>query len=399
MIATVPDTTNILIVIEAQIATTYLIEQVVRACRAYGVSYRVQFLSKLDVKDIAEDTIPLFVRCADPLTLLWIKTLIDAKRVYAYYIDDNFWRITGESSLAIYYRHPVIRKSLEFAVSNAAVVITNSDELSRFILNFNDRVSVLPTFFDFSLINGVHPIPTDEVRIGFAGSPSRVEDLEFICQMIEPILSEFPRAVFEFAGVLPRNVSIGERVRFFPHTSDYNTYIKFQVQRNWAIGLAPLMDHEANRSKTDNKYREYGACHIAGIYSDIPPYSDVVQQMVTGVLVKNDPLIWFEALRCLLGNSSQRAILAENAYKHVKSRYDVSHVSREWARLFNELRSNGSENVKPLNMGSNFVKRLLRRSERMWLHLSITYDEGGASLVFERIFRKMRGVVGRGGKR
>lgn len=383
---------QILIIIEAEIATTHLIEQIMRACASHGIQYRTQFLDRLRVYDITPETIPLFVRCGDPLALLWTQALVDASRPYAYYIDDNFWRIEGHTPLAAYYRHPLVRATLKFAVSHAQSVVTNSPELAQFLSRFNDRVAVLPTFFDFSLIGDVRPFATDEVRIGFAGSPSRIDDLELVARLVDPILERFPKAAFEFAGVLPRGVEIRERVRFFPHTNDYKSYIKFQAERNWAIGLAPLLDHEANRGKTDNKYREYGACRIAGIYSDIPPYSSVVKHSVTGILVENNSASWLEALVDLLSRQDLRLAIAGAAFKHVKARYDVTHVSYDWAEFFKRLASDRAQNAKPLNQSSLDAKRFWRRLERIRLLIAVTYEEGGVSLVVRRSLRKLMNI-------
>ncbi|MBZ9709914.1 glycosyltransferase [Mesorhizobium sp. ESP7-2] len=372
---------SVLMIVEAKIATTYLLEQVMSACRAHGVDHEVKFLSELQIEDFTSDKIPMFVRCADPLMLLWAQMLADADKSYAYYIDDNFWRITGNGPLAAYYRHPLVRKSLNFAVSHAETVIVNSSELARFVSRLNNRVAVLPTFFDFSLIDGVSLSCTEEIRIGFAGSPSRVDDLDLISPIIEPILDRFPQTVFEFAGVLPRGVEVGTRVRFFPHIGDYDAYIKFQASRNWTIGLAPLIDHEANRSKTDNKYREYSACHIAGIYSDIPPYMDVVKNSVTGILVDNRPESWLDSISYLIEMPEKRIKIASMAFSHAKSKYDVRSISDEWARVFIQIGEREQPNVKSLKRRKFRLNKIWRRVERYWISFLVIHHEGGYSLV------------------
>jgi glycosyltransferase involved in cell wall biosynthesis len=377
---------EILVVIEAEIATTHLIEQVLKACASQGVNYRVKLLEKLRASDFVADTIPLFVRTGDSLALFWTQTLVDANYPYVFYIDDNFWRLSGNSALAAYYRHPIVRKSLEFSISNAMAVVTNSAELAKFLSRFSNSISVLPTFFDFSLIEGVQPSSGEQIRIGFSGSPSRVDDLDLIAPIIEPILEKFPQTIFEFAGALPRGITPSKRVLFFPHTQDYNSYIRFQAGRNWAVCLAPLLDHEANRSKTDNKYREYGACCCAGIYSDILPYSEVVENTVTGLLVRNTPSSWLDALTELVANSTKRTAIAQNAFSDVKERYDISHVSQMWAQFFVDL--SGRRSSKQLGGNVSVWRQRQRRLERWRLHLAIVYDEGGLPLVIWRIFRK-----------
>jgi hypothetical protein len=107
---------QILIIIEAEIATTHLIEQVMNACRRYGVQHRMQLLHQLSAEEFLPGTVPLFVRCGDPLMLNWVATLRRAGWPYAYYIDDNFWRISGSTAVAAYYGNPIVRRSLEHDV-------------------------------------------------------------------------------------------------------------------------------------------------------------------------------------------------------------------------------------------------------------------------------------------
>lgn len=384
---------SILVIIEAEIATTHLIEQVLKACGQREIGYKVRFLDKLQTSDFADGIIPLFVRCGDPLALSWTKALVDARYPYIFYIDDNFWRILGDSPLAEYYRHPIVRQSLEFSISHAQVVITNSRELAKFLSPFNKRVSILPTFFDFSLIEGVQPSPVEQIRIGFAGSPSRVDDLELVSSLIAPILEKFPQATFEFAGTLPRGIEPNARVVYFPHTQDYNSFIRFQAARNWAIGLAPLIDHEANRSKTDNKYREYGACRCAGIYSNVSPYSDVVKNSVTGVLVENTQSAWLEAVSDLLAHPAKRAALAQGALDDVRARYDILQVSKAWADFFVSFAGRFSHKARPLDAEMPWPRKLRRRLDRTRLNLAIVYHEGGLPLVARRTAHKLRRLM------
>ncbi|WP_292491869.1 glycosyltransferase [Mesorhizobium sp.] len=355
----------------------------------HGVYHEVKFLNELRIDDITPNTIPMFVRCADPLVLSWAQLLVDANRSYVYYIDDNFWRIRGENPLALYYRHPIVRKSLEFTVSHAETVIVNSSELATFVSRFNTRVAVLPAFFDFSLIRGVAQSAGEEIRIGFAGSPSRVDDLDLIAPLIEPVLKRFPKTIFEFAGVLPRGVAAGARVRFFPHIGDYATYIRFQASRNWAIGLAPLVDHEANRGKTDNKYREYGACRIAGVYSNIPPYRNIVRNNENGILIENAEELWLRALSMLIESPKKREEMAELAFRHVKKRYDLPEVSHEWASLFVDVDRRRSKNIRPLANGGFGWRKIFRKVQRYAIYIIVTYEEGGVYLVARKVARRL----------
>lgn len=380
---------EILLVAEADIATTQIIEQIVGACAPHGVTYRKKLLSELDTDDFAPNTLPLFLRCADPQALTWIRALVTSDRAYAYYIDDNFWRITGSTPIADYYRHPLVRASLEFSIKHARMVITSSQELARFLSRFTNRLSVLPAPFDFSLVENLSAPHTDEIRIGFAGSTSRSDDLELIAPILGPTLDMFPSAVFEFAGVMPRGISVGERVRFFPYDGDYARYVRFQRRRGWAVGLAPLLDHEANRCKTDNKYREYGGCGIAGIFSDIPPYRNVVEHGVTGLVVENSEAAWRGAINRLISRPDERARIADQAHRDVKLRCDLNRVAAEWSELFQTLGAEQSNRAKSFSPARLKWKCRRARLDAWRLHLSMAHAEGGWRIVLKRIAQRI----------
>ena len=315
---------DVLMVVDAEIATSHIIEQVLRACAPLGVRYRKRLLTALQPSDLRRATMPVFVRCSQPRLTGWTRRLAAARHPYFYYVDDNFWQLPGESALARYYRYPVVRRALDAAVRGAREVLVNSPVLAAVVAPMNPATHVLPTFFDFSLIDREVPAAERderEIRIGFAGSPSRVDDLDLVATVTARAMPDHPEVVFEFAGVLPRGLAPGPRVRFFPYVDDYDAHIRFQAARGWDIGLAPLVDTEANRCKTNNKYREYGACRTAGIYSSIPPYVGSVVPDETGLLVDNTPEAWQTAVRWLVEHPLERRRIADAACAHVHEAY------------------------------------------------------------------------------
>ncbi len=396
---------DILMVIEGEIATTQLIEQVLAAGAKFGIHVRKKLLSELTLKDFGKRTVPLFVRCGDPSLELWIKSMRRAGYPYLYYIDDNFWKIEGDSLIARYYQHPLVRRSLELAVSNAHCILTNSEVLSEFLLQFNDRIKTLPAFFDFSLMENPPRNSNGEVRIGFAGSPSRAPDLEIIKPLIAPVLANYPEVVFEFAGAMPEGISTGERVRFFPHMSDYAKFIRFKEERNWAIGLAPLVDTESNRCKTNNKYREYSACKIPGIYSSVLPYQTSVVSGINGLLVDNSAGAWISAVDSLLTDEGLRNSIATHAHADVLHRHSVERVAESWAKPISEvdtlLRRNGTPRLRqPLII--QCLKQRLLHIESLWVRLSTVYQADGVwgvlSKLSDRICRDMAELFARSHK-
>lgn len=384
-------------VIEDEIATTQLIEQVLHACHPLGIRYTKVRLADMTFGHLNSRTIPLFVRCGDPGLNLWIKLLRRARHPYLYYIDDNFWEIQGDSAVAQYYREPAIRHSLEFAVTHAHKVLTNSQVLASYLRRLSARLHVLPPFFDFSLIEGCTREQSEEFRIGFAGSVTRRDDLQLIASVVQPTLDRIPNAVFEFCGVMPPGVVPGARVRFFEHTSSYADFIRFQAGRNWAIGLAPLRDTSANRAKTNNKYREYGACAIAGVYSDTLPYQGSVEPMVTGLLVEPSGDAWLSAIARLAVEPDLRNRIAGNAERDVRAKFCVKVVADVWAKCLCEVHTELRRQPSHLGLAylsGIFLERATRDIASLWLQTQDAYRIGGVPMVVTKTVKRVSSGVG-----
>jgi hypothetical protein len=383
---------SVLLVIEGEIATTQLIERLLQASGQFGIRYRKILLGSLRLQDLERHTVPLIVRCGDPGLRLWIELLGRAGHPYLYYIDDNFWELQDDSPVGRYYRDPAVRESLAVAVSRASQVLTNSGVLASYLGRFSEHIRVLPAFFDFSLIDGCARAETSELRIGFAGSANRVDDLELIRPVIQPVLDHVPNSVFEFCGAMPPGVREGDRIRFFRYTDSYADFIRFQASRNWAIGLAPLRDHSANRAKTNNKYREYGGCGIAGVYSNIAPYQDCVIPEITGLLADASSDAWLSAILFLSRQSVERERIARRAEQDVRDKHCVLGVAGVWADRIREVHSELLNHPSHLRRAyySGVVLTDMKRGARVaTLQIQDAYRKGGMRMVISKTVQRV----------
>ncbi len=176
-------------------------------------------------------------------------------------------------------------------------------------------------------------------------STSRSEDpLQnlFITPLIK-ILKEMPEKVsMTFIGARPINSEILSlpNVKYFPPTRNYQEFIRLFYEGGYDIGLAPLEDDEFHNSKTNNKYREYGACGIAGIYSDTELYRDSIIDRSNGLLTPNNPESWSTALRELIGSKELRKLISENSNSDVRLRFsNVAYLDGWRASLDNAIRN------------------------------------------------------------
>ena len=138
------------------------------------------------------------------------------------------------------------------------------------------------------------------IRIVYA--TSRTQDP--LCEIFRPalarILSRYgDRVEVHFWGCRVPQLAAAN-VHHHGLVCGYDRYLRRFSRAGYDIGLAPLPDDVFHRSKTNNKFREYGASGIAGVYSANDVYAHCVEHEVSGLLVANDTESWHAALERLI---------------------------------------------------------------------------------------------------
>ena len=115
-----------------------------------------------------------------------------------------------------------------------------------------------------------NPRRAGPIKIVYATSRTRDTLCEIFLPALEQILhSRGEQVEAHFWGCQRRSAG-GNRaaanIRYHGLISEYDRYLRRFSRAGYDIGLAPLPDDDFYRAKTNNKFREYGACHIAGVY-------------------------------------------------------------------------------------------------------------------------------------
>src|SRR5690606_825229 len=92
------------------------------------------------------------------------------------------------------------------------------------------------------------------------------------------------------------------------------------------IGLAPLQDSEFYRAKYFNKYLEYSSKQIVGVYSNVEPYSFVVEHSVNGFLVNNSSKEWVDVLCYLIENADIRQKISQESYHDIQKNFSLDAI-------------------------------------------------------------------------
>lgn len=327
-----------------------------------GLKFRVIEVKPDTIYSIGELEVPVLVRCGSPWVANLTQKLVRDGKPYLYFIDDDFWSIDFSSALGRYYRSPSILASLEIILSNAEIIVTNTKILADRVRKFNSKVSVVPPYFDFMLVDNtsstkVNPSkPPGSLRIGFASNHSRLPDFKPIEETLLGILRDYSNCEIDIIGFTPDLLREHPSVNIFPHMDSYEEYIAFQLHRDWDIGLAPLRPSRQNSAKTNNKYREYAAMSIAGVYADEAPYDEVIIGE-TGMKAGHRPQEWDRAIRELLDNVDLRRQIVANGLVDVRIKYSISNVMDSWLKILEEIAKVDRHNVIDWNRDNVSVRQ------------------------------------------
>jgi len=189
---------------------------------------------------------------------------------------------------------------------------------------YNPRVLAIPAY---QMFEGPEPVVREgngdgPVKAGFLGSYYKDDEFAPVIPAILRLIAEGAPVRFEFFGFLPKALEGNPAISHLPWRSSYEEYRRTLAGLDWEIGLAPLRDLEFNRCKSNNKYREYAAAGIAGIYSDAAIYRDSVVDRRTGLLVPHaSSEAWYAAILELATDAELRRSIQRNACADVRANY------------------------------------------------------------------------------
>ena len=253
---------------------------------------------------------------------------------YIYDCDDNFLRLQTVNDPSVsYLRWPGSMETVKAYMRYAYAVKVGSAQLAEDCKEYNPRCVLQKYCFDMQILADLpEPVKDDNnLLIGYGGSITHTFDIKIALTAIRQVMKEFTHISFICYGIsIDGMEDLEQRVTCVPYTADYSAFQRDFASRGIDIAIAPLYDTLANRSKTNNKYREYGACGIAGIYSDMPVYRGCIQDGDNGLLCANTPEAWAAALRRLVVDKALRQHIARRAKEDVIQNYSVRATANEW---------------------------------------------------------------------
>lgn len=265
---------------------------------------------------------------------------------------------------------------LEKFVAMADMVIVSTQHLADEYARFSKRIVVCENALDDAQFHRFQPKKCDgepkraaEIRIGWGGSATHVEDFRPLVKPLCKLMDEFPAVRVVFCGadmrglfmqpyfngghpaVLKRN-----RVEFAGMTHSEGDFTADDVERPIApvayydllnaadldIALAPIRPMTFNRSKSWIKLLEYGMLGVPTVASNFGPYRDfdsrrVQNDVAPTIWTANDPADWHRILRRLVMFPEERARMAQANRDYVGEHHLISKTLPVWERALASL--------------------------------------------------------------
>jgi len=211
-------------------------------------------------------------------------------------------------------------------------VVTSQNLLSRYSSKKTDLIG--PPYLHPPK-NLKHLDLEDEITITYQGTEGHRDDLSAIAPAL--------RSIHDMYTHVRLQIIIGN-LKFVPHQlkgltrceaippMPWTEYKKFRSTARGHIALAPILDTPYNRGKSIVKIFDISSLGAAGIYSNSSPYNAVIEHGVNGILLENDPQMWFKTLKWLIERPDEIRRLATESQKLALKIGNLSHLQDYWTR-------------------------------------------------------------------
>lgn len=241
-----------------------------------GFDYELRLEGDVSKELIAQFDTVIFMRNVKPECYPYLSWASELGKKTIYVIDDNFLAIDPATRLGTHYTTPERMKTFIQFMKHCDIVKVDAQYFAdNVIRHYNSNVVYFPASVDFDWLQHTNKPHREDrkIVIGYEGG-TKEDDFAEVVPALQKILDNYKDQVrLEFFGFVPAKLANHPNVKVLNEEPDYRTFLHELYERTWDIGIAPLRSGRFNNCKTNNKFREYAACWIPGIYSDMPAYN------------------------------------------------------------------------------------------------------------------------------
>jgi glycosyltransferase involved in cell wall biosynthesis len=248
-----------------------------------------------------------------------LERLLLRGRPYVLDIDDAwFHRYQESSNLAV---RALLGQKLTRLMQGAREVIVGCPYLEEYALKVGaPRVTCVPTAVDVSSYIAGSARRTDDVVIGWIGTPSNERYVHMIAEALADVC-RIRKARFRVIGARPMDIpNVPTEFRHWTEESEARDLSEID------IGVMPLASGAWEQGKCGYKLIQYMAASRVGIASPVGANVGILQHGVTGFLASNADA-WRGYLLQLIDDAALRARMGREARRVAEANYDLSNMS------------------------------------------------------------------------
>lgn len=204
------------------------------------------------------------------------------------------------------------------------------------------RIEVLPNCvrledYDNAIKKKFQP---DKLYLGWGGSSTHFEDLRVATSAIVDLINKYENLILlliNYSGMEHhpyRDAFEGIPFERRIHVAGTEPHLMYNNLGLIDIGIAPLLDNEFNRGKSNVKFLEYSMCSAPMVATKLSPYQDDANYCV---LVKNNFKDWYDGIEKLIVREDKRTEIGRKANQWVRKKYDINANLWMWERLLRGL--------------------------------------------------------------
>lgn len=302
----------------------FLLQKISYTLRGYLI--RIRDLFRLRSFDIVY--IHLWVTPLGTPIFEWIVNLI-AKRVI-YDLDDMIY--LGHSSEANkFFIGLKGKRKMPYLIKHANHVIVSSPELFEFAANINQKTTDITSSVDTDrFIASNDKVSADKLVIGWTGTHSTSKYLNLLNGVLQRLSAEidFKLIVIGDESFACDGIDIDHR--------EWTVETEVRELLDIDIGLYPLPFEQWIMGKSGLKAITYMSLGIPCVASAIGANMRVVEDEVTGYLVKTDDE-WYDKIKILAENPEKRREMGANGRKVVEKKFSVKSNLENYLRVLNSV--------------------------------------------------------------
>lgn len=253
-------------------------------------------------------------------------------------IDDYVFSIPAQNIASTVYKPGAdLTKILQDQMKESDGVICSTPYLAELYRPFNGRVFVVENSVDLDQWKA-GARGRNGLTVGWMGGGTHDEDHALVADAVKEVLGKHKgvKAKFICGKSVPSFYQGVPKVEWKEEFVSIKHYPKFMGKQGFDIGIAPLVDNNFNRGKSNLRWLEYSALGLPTVASPLPHFKEAIRHGETGFLAQSHQE-WVEALESLINAPELRANVGVAARREVKDKWSPKVMGKKYLSILGKI--------------------------------------------------------------